>query len=792
MYFKWNMMAGFSVLLVASVTWSAEGSATSHEVAFLSADQAWGAKQWPKVREVLSPLIADSTAQAHVRSIARLRFAHSLVAEGRKPEAAEEFRLIAADAAYPDVHRAEATECLAELERVTKSMSARDPEASRVRVPAPPKPGRVLYVKADAREDGDGSKHSPFSSLAAALENARNSDRVSGGTTILLAPGRYPVTERIHIPKELTGTADSPLVIRAATPGSATLYGGKVLKGFSPVSDPAVLRRLPHEARGRVLQCNLKSLGVSDYGELAVRGFGQGDSPPTLELFANGKAQTLARWPNAGLVKAGKLVDPGDPNTNRPSVFTYADERHARWTTAPDAWLSGYFHFLWAGSTLPVGKIDPASHTLATAQPYRLWGMGMNEQQGILYHVFNLLEEIDQPGEWYLDRSSGVLYWYPGGNPANTTVELSLVSETLLSADGVDHLRLDGLVFDCSRFNGLEFKNCNQLVVSGCTIRRMAGSGVIIDGGSRNLLVGCDIHTLGRLGCRVTGGDRPTLTPANHIVANCWFRDYSRIDRTYTPAVQLEGVGNRVAHCLFENSPSSAMRVEGNDHMIEFNEFRHVVLESDDQGAIDMWNNPTYRGVVFRHNLFADIGDGTGQHAGQGGIRFDDVISGMLVYGNVFHRAGRGFGGVQMNCGRDNIMDNNLFIDCPVAVSGGFGNWNGSWQSAQSANLPPEFIMSDLYRARYPELNRMFQPPFLNYLWRNAIIKCGQDIKWSPETYDRTANVIRSEDPGFLSGNEINRRPAPELFASLGLRPIPIEEIGLYEDPMRKAWSAVR
>jgi hypothetical protein len=320
----------------------------------------------------------------------------------------------------------------------------------------------------------------------------------------------------------------------------------------------------------------------------------------------------------------------------------------------------------------------------------------------------------------------------------------------------------------------------------------MADNALTVDGGFRNRIVGCDIHTLGRGGFRVTGGDRPSLTPGNHVVANCRFRHFSRIDRTYTPAIQLEGVGNRVAHCLFEECPSSAMRVEGNDHIIEFNEFRRVVLESDDQGAIDMWNNPTYRGVVFRYNLFEDIGDGSGQHAGQGGIRFDDVISGMLVYGNVFHRAGRGFGGVHMNCGRDNIMDNNLFIDCPVAVSGGYGNWNGSWQSAQSANPPPEFIMSDLYRTRYPELNRMFEPPFVNHMWRNAIIRCGKEITRMPETFDRVADVVLAKDPGFLKGRDLDRQAPPRLFESIGLSPIPLAEIGLYDDPLRQAWKSSR
>jgi len=173
---------------------------------------------------------------------------------------------------------------------------------------------------------------------------------------------------------------------------------------------------------------------------------------------------------------------------------------------------------------------------------------------------------------------------------------------------------------------------------------------------------------------------------------------------------------------------------------------------------------------------------------GQGSIRFDDIICGMLVYGNIFYKGGTGFGGVQMNCGRDNIIDNNLFLDCPVAVSGGFGDWNNFWKEGPSAKPRPAYITSDFYKARYPDLAKMFSPPCLNYLWRNAIVRCEVDIKWNPATYDRTANVIREEDSGFLKGAGLNRHTAPSVFTSMGLRPIPVDEIGLYPDPIRRGW----
>ena len=135
----------------------------------------------------------------------------------------------------------------------------------------------------------------------------------------------------------------------------------------------------------------------------------------------------------------------------------------------------------------------------------------------------------------------------------------------------------------------------------------------------------------------------------------------------------MDGVGQRIAHNLFHDSPHHGMRVEGYEHTIEFNEIHSVVYEFDDQAGIDIYGNPAYRGLVLRNNFWHHIGSGYNV-AGQAGIRLDDFISDVLIYGNVFYRcAGGKFGGVQIHGGKDNIVDNNLFIDCKAAVS--FSPW---------------------------------------------------------------------------------------------------------------------
>ena len=68
------------------------------------------------------------------------------------------------------------------------------------------------------------------------------------------------------------------------------------------------------------------------------------------------------------------------------------------------------------------------------------------------------------------------------------------------------------------------------------------------------------------------------------------------------------GVGQRVRHNLMHDGPHNAIQLGGNDHLIEFNDVHSAVRESDDQGAMELWRNATYRGVVFRYNRFRSVG----------------------------------------------------------------------------------------------------------------------------------------------------------------------------------------
>jgi hypothetical protein len=671
-----------------------------------------------------------------------------------------------------------------------------DPDASRTRLPDVGPLAAEIHVAPDGDDAGDGSPSQPFAGLTRARDAVRQlrTQGLDGPIAVTLAPGEYPVTAPLELTAVDSGTAAGPVIYRAAEPGRTVLYGGQRLTGFTPVTDPAILSRLPSEARGHVVQCDLKTQGISDFGELRVRGYGHRSPAPTLELMVDGQPQTVARWPNRGFVEARSLIDPGDPADLRPAVLEYEDPRHERWTQAKDPWLFGYFRYLWADTALPLGAIDAKNHTLTTGVPYEFGGdQGMSTAQGIIYYAFNLLEEIDEPGEYYIDRDTGVLYFYPPCDPDQATIDIGMLTTPMVTLDGASDVRLEGLTMDLGRDSGVVMRDCQHCVVCGCTVSRMAANGILIHGGEANGILSCDIHTIGRRATEVIGGDRETLTPGRHFIENCRIHGFGRIDRTYTPAIQLEGVGLRVAHNLMYDCPSSAMRIEGNDHLIEYNEVHSAVQESDDQGGMELYMNTTHRGVVFRYNKFHDLGKTGGETAvhGQAAIRLDDAISGLHLYGNLFIRCANGnFGAVQMNSGRDNVIENNMFVDCRQAISGGWNRSNNVWQWLRDGETPDNFYFNDLYLSRYPQLAGLQEEPGINHVWRNLFYQCGATASGNADFLDlRDNGSYADQDPGFVDASQGDyrlRADAPLL--ATGFMALPVEHMGLYADDLRPTW----
>jgi len=654
-----------------------------------------------------------------------------------------------------------------------------------------------LYVAVNGNDAWSGRRATvngrrtdgPFATLERARDELRRRHAQpawpADGVTVCIRGGRYPVKQTFQLDARDSGTEAAPIVYRAFPGETPVFSGGAVLRGFQPVRDPAVRARLPAAARDRVMQVDLAANGVTNILPLQLGGFGSGAGfvpHPVMELFFDGAALPLARWPNAGWLRvAGVGNRPGEPG-----VLQYEGDRPSRWQDEPDARLYGYWFHDWADSYERVAAIDPAHHAIKLAPPHHRYGY----RAGQRYFALNLLSELDRPGEWYLDRQRGTLYLYPPANPARAVVELSTAAWPFVRLENVAHVAWEGLTWECGAADGFIIRGGAQVRLAGCTIRRCAGTAVEIHGGVGHVVRSCNLYSLGRGGVVAEGGDRRTLTPGGHVIENCDIHDLSRIDHTYTPAVLLSGVGGRIAHNLLHDIPSSAIRLAGNDHGVEFNEIYRVVRESDDQGGLDMWGDPTYRGNVIRYNYWHHIGPwrpGDEPLAcGQAGIRLDDAISGVRVEGNVFYHAaaGRlGFGGVQIHGGKDNVICGNLFADCRAAVS--LSPWGDQrWRAEAAVALQSKDIDPALYRVRYPELARLAEDHDVNVLASNLVFRCGEFLRRDRGWNRLTGNTVTAQDPGFADAARGDFRCAGR--AAPGVEPIPFAEIGLYVDAWRQ------
>ncbi|NOZ57661.1 MAG: right-handed parallel beta-helix repeat-containing protein, partial [Calditrichaeota bacterium] len=163
------------------------------------------------------------------------------------------------------------------------------------------------------------------------------------------------------------------------------------------------------------------------------------------------------------------------------------------------------------------------------------------------------------------------------------------------------------------------------------------------------------------------GGDRATLTPGGNVVANCDIHDCSRWVRTYRAGIFMYGVGQIVRHNRIHDLPHTAVFFWGNDHLIEYNEIYRVCMETGDAGALYNGRDWTQRGTVIRYNYIHHLHgvEGHGGFTDVMAVYLDDWSSGATIFGNIFYKAGRS---VMIGGGRDNLVENNVFIDGTPAL----------------------------------------------------------------------------------------------------------------------------
>lgn len=577
----------------------------------------------------------------------------------------------------------------------------------------------------------------PFLTLEAARDAVRKRRQThglpAGSVTVWLRGGDYVRTTPFELTEEDSGTPEAPVMYQAWPNETVCILGGRRLAptAFTPVTDPAVRARLAEGVRDRVVQVDLRTQGVTDLGTFESRGFSRKTVPAHLELFVNDQPMTVAQWPDAGqFTTITGFSKPGITEWNVESGelkdgFTYDDDRPARWQPDDNIWVHGYWAYDWANSYERVRSLDTVHRMVETADPYGLYYF----IKGQRFYFLNVLEELDQPGEYYVDQKSGILYLYPPSPLAGGNILVSELAAPILRLKDVSHVMFKGLTIEAGRCSGLLVEGGDGVRIEACVIRNMGNYGAIIQGGVRHVVSGCTIYGTGDGGIDVHGGDRATLTPCHHAVLNNHIHHIARWSRCYVSGVNADSVGIRIAHNHIHHLPHTAILFWGSEFLIEDNEIHHVCLETGDAGAIYTGRDYTFRGNVIRRNFIHHMG---GVGMGSMAIYMDDCVSGTRITDNVLWECQIG---LMLGGGRDFVVERNIFANCrqPIYADARGIDPNPVWQNmvnktmkerveAMRPHEPP-------YSTKYPEIadvNKYFAagkgvPPEHNPVERNIL-----------------------------------------------------------------------
>ena len=660
----------------------------------------------------------------------------------------------------------------------------------------------TYYVSKSGADTNPGSESAPFLTLARAQREAR----LHPGSEVRVLPGEY--RESLRLQPEDGGT-------RFIGGRDAVLTGGLTIpaSALSPVPSE-IADRLTPEAAEHTLCADLTcyGLGPEDWGPVCVIGgfhtADRYDDAPlgtNLEVFSGGRRMTLARYPNEGYLKLDNVMDVGEVNEfpaqnywrcnnniRNPRGGCYildpaTNERIKTWKEPETAWTFGYFMWDWADSSSPVTFYTP------NRAMYPRFVSNYGARPGALYYLYNVLEELDSPGEFWLDRERGILYVWP--LTEGDDIALSICKKPLIRGHA-DNVTVEGFTLTCARANGVKLTG-DGVTLRNILVKNVADHGIVLTG-SGNLVDSCEITRVGRGGVYLTGGDRNTLTPGNSRVENCYIHDFSEVYQTYQCGVSLQGVGNVCAHNEICGSPHIAIVYGGNDHLIEYNDIHDVVLHSSDAGAIYAGFDWCGHGTVIRYNLLRRIGANGFR---PDGIYWDDGQSGQTAYGNII--IGVPKNGFLAGGGFENTIRHNLIIgdgENPIQYDdrNRDGFVNGGW-AKQAVNTPdaPHWqklratpYLSEPWRKKHPSLSRLKTDfsdpddpdfpinPTGSVVTDNVIIhpegKLGRvaDSVYRYGTVERNRVFRTPEEAGFDPDTLAFTRP-PEDFPE-----IPLEKIG--------------
>lgn len=615
----------------------------------------------------------------------------------------------------------------------------------------------TLFVASDGNDDNDGTIENPFATIERARDEIRkikqNGALPKDGICVYIRGGDYRVSSSIQFTKEDSGTEASPITYRSYRDEKVNIYGGIKINSndLKKTSDNAVLDKIyDKSAKGNILELDLTKYGISDIPK--VKWYGSFNhsakndnivTDPSMELFVDGKAQTIARWPNNEYAKFNAKNDVINSITEdqRKSgnfenfIIKFNNDRALNWNNAKDALFYGYWDNDWADYILQLKEYTPGQLEF---DGYNIY----NPKETRRFYVYNLIEELDSKGEFYVDRDAKKLYYYPVDNYRNKDIKLSLLKEPIFNVEA-SYLNFKGLDLGETRGNIFAVTGNNN-IISYCTMHS-SGLRAVQCSGNNNGFISNYLYDVNG-GITVSGGNLETLTNGGNYCENNYFKEFARLTLTYNPAIHLTNIGNRATNNTITGANHLAIEFLGPQHLVEYNDFFDILRESDDAGVVYTGNNKTWYGNVVRYNYIHDIKSDSDSNQGILGVYLDDSMDSAEVYGNIF----KNFKGQAFQFSGNNItFRDNLIMDVEGSVARGLDFSQGGTVSDETikktiTNNP--YTTQGVWLEKYPQIKALLEmnnvrTPTNNTVTNNLSINTSGKLNLATAFFDNAKKI---------------------------------------------------
>eukprot|EP01052_Picozoa_sp_SAG31_P001171 SAG31_NODE_39_length_31377_cov_5.971482_2_plen_756_part_00 len=471
--------------------------------------------------------------------------------------------------------------------------------------------------------------------------------------------------------------------------------------------------RLTHAHRPGLLVADLRELGVnrSMLGDGGMGGL-------KAELFASGAAGVeplqLAQDPNPHANGTWVWAGYSDILASNVSWFVLRAAAPGvqinRWRAAVNMSLYGHWDNDY-GDMKSYRVLSMAPTRQGDTEAYNISLDGaVNVAPGRRFVATDALELVDNPGEYWIDRTRCRVYLLPPREGLHSRSYLLSVApsladssatkppDALLELQGVSHIRFQDLTFAASARSLLKANGSTGLEIDGCEFVGAGSDCVSVTDATNSWIRGGVIAQCGATGLTMTGGvwspDKDELSlfstpvlpedlwvPANVSLIGTQIHHWARLQRiSNNPGVIWTGVGHTIRGCTMNNAPSPAVLNQGSmDFIFEQNEISYCPYEYNDMGAYYHGGSAggyqygwTQTGNIIRENFFQSVKyigrvpdtddynftlNGLTTQA----IYLDDGHSGYTVHGNRFADVEMG---IVLGGGRRHTVVNNTFVSC--------------------------------------------------------------------------------------------------------------------------------